>query len=87
MGDNYGLFEPVHGSAPDIAGIGIANPIAAILAANMMLDYLREDKWADRVQNAVVTVLEEGKHLTPDLGGSSSTSEVTEAIIAVLEKS
>ena len=87
MGDNYGLFEPVHGSAPDIAGKGIANPIAAILAAKMMLDYLGEDKWAERVETAVVTVLKDGKHLTPDLGGSSTTSEVTEAIIAVLEKS
>lgn len=87
IGDNYGLFEPVHGSAPDIAGKGIANPIAAILAAKMMLDYLGEDKWAERVENAVVAVLEEGKNLTPDLGGSSTTSEVTEAIIAVLEKS
>jgi isopropylmalate/isohomocitrate dehydrogenase-like protein len=87
IGDNYGLFEPVHGSAPDIAGKRIANPIAAILAAKMMLDYLGEDKWAERVENAVVTVLKEGKQLTPDLGGSSTTSEVTEAIIAVLEKS
>lgn len=87
IGDNYGLFEPVHGSAPDIAGKRIANPIAAILAAKMMLDYLGEDKWAEQVENAVVTVLKQGKQLTPDLGGSSTTSEVTEAIIAVLEKS
>jgi len=87
IGDNYGLFEPVHGSAPDLAGKRIANPIAAILAAKMMLDYLGEDKWAEQVENAVVTVLKEGKQLTPDLGGSSTTSEVTEAIIAVLEKS
>jgi 3-isopropylmalate dehydrogenase len=86
IGDNYGLFEPVHGSAPDIAGKGIANPIAAILAAKMMLDYLGEDEWAERVENAVVTVLKEGKQLTPDLGGSSTTSEVTEAIMAALEK-
>jgi isopropylmalate/isohomocitrate dehydrogenase-like protein len=86
MGDNYGLFEPVHGSAPDIAGKGIANPIAAILAAKMMLDYLGEGKWAERVENAVVTVLKEEKHLTPDLGGSSTTREVTEAIISMLEK-
>ncbi len=86
IGDNYGLFEPVHGSAPDIAGKGIANPIAAILAAKMMLDYLGEDKWAERVEKAVVTVLKEEKHLTPDLGGSSTTSDVTEAIVAALEK-
>ncbi len=86
IGDNYGLFEPVHGSAPDIAGKGIANPIAAILAAKMMLDYLGEDKWAERVEKAVVTVLKEEKHLTPDLGGSSTTSDVTEAIVSALEK-
>ncbi len=86
IGDNYGLFEPVHGSAPDIAGKGIANPIAAILAAKMMLDYLGEDRWAERVEKAVVTVLKEEKHLTPDLGGSSTTSDVTEAIVSALEK-
>jgi len=85
MGDNYALFEPVHGSAPDIAGKGIANPMAAILSAKMMLDYLGEDRWAERVENAVVTVLKEGRHLTPDLGGESSTHEVTEAIIDALE--
>jgi len=87
IGDNYGLFEPVHGSAPDIAGKKIANPTAAILAAKMMLEYLGETEWAERVENAVVTVLKEGKHLTPDLGGNSTTHEFAEAIIGVLEKS
>ena len=85
IGDGYALFEPVHGSAPDIAGKGIANPMAAILSAKMMLDYLGEDEWAERVENAVVTVLKEGKHLTPDLGGNSTTHEVTDAIIDALE--
>jgi len=85
MGDNYALFEPVHGSAPDIAGKGIANPMATILSAKMMLDYLGESKWAERIENAVVTVLKEGKYLTPDLGGTSTTREVTEAIIDALE--
>jgi len=85
IGDDYALFEPVHGSAPDIAGKGIANPMATILSAKMMLDYLGENKWAERVENAVVTVLKEGKHLTPDLGGQSTTHEVTEAIIDALE--
>lgn len=85
IGDDYALFEPVHGSAPDIAGKGIANPMAAILSAKMMLNYLGENKWAEHVENAVVTVLKEGKHLTPDLGGTSTTREVAEAIIDALE--
>jgi len=85
IGGDYALFEPVHGSAPDIAGKGIANPMAAIMAAKMMLNYLGESKWAERVEKAVVTVLKEGKYLTPDLGGTSTTHEVTEAIIDALE--
>jgi len=85
IGDDYALFEPVHGSAPDIAGKGIANPMAAILAAKMMLNYLGENKWAERIENAVVTVLREGKCLTPDLGGTSTSHEVTEAIIDALK--
>ncbi|UCC58576.1 MAG: isocitrate/isopropylmalate dehydrogenase family protein [Candidatus Bathyarchaeum sp.] len=87
IGADFALFEPVHGSAPRLAGKGIANPMAAILASRMMLDYLGESKWAERVENAVVTVLKEGKSLTPDLGGSSSTTEVTDAIIKALKKS
>jgi len=84
IGADYALFEPVHGSAPRLAGKGIANPMAAILASKMMLDYLGENRWAERVEKAVVSVLEEGKVLTPDLGGSSSTKQVTDAIIDVL---
>jgi len=84
IGTDYALFEPVHGSAPRLAGRGIANPMAAIMASKMMLDYLGESRWAERVENAVVTVLEEGKVLTPDLGGSSSTKQVTDAIIDAL---
>lgn len=80
IGENNGLFEPVHGSAPDIAGKGIANPIAMILSAKMMLDYLGEKEAADRLENAVLKVLSEGKYVTPDLGGSSSTMEMSEAI-------
>lgn len=87
IGGSYGLFEPIHGSAPDIAGKGTANPIAAILSVKMMLDFLGEDEWAKRVEKAVLAVLEERKYLTPDLGGSSTTREVTEAIINRLEKS
>ncbi len=86
IGNDYALFEPVHGSAPDIAGKGIANPMAAILSAKMMLNYLGETKWAERIENAVVTVLREGKCLTPDLGGTSTSHEVTEAIIDALKE-
>jgi isopropylmalate/isohomocitrate dehydrogenase-like protein len=85
IGTDYALFEPVHGSAPRLAGKGIANPMAAILASRMMLDYLGEDMWAERVENAVVAVLKDGKILTPDLGGSSSTIQVTDAIIKALK--
>ena len=86
IGDDYGFFEPVHGSAPDIAGKGIANPIAAILSARMMLDHLGESVWAQRVEDAVVSVLKEGNSLTPDLGGTSTTVELTEAVIDALER-
>jgi methanogen homoisocitrate dehydrogenase len=81
IGDDYALFEPVHGSAPDISGKGIANPIGAILSAKMMLEYLGEKGAAKKIENAVENVLREGKKLTPDLGGDSTTNETTEAII------
>ncbi|PVX23925.1 MAG: isocitrate dehydrogenase [Candidatus Bathyarchaeum sp.] len=84
IGTDYALFEPVHGSAPRLAGKNIANPMATFLASKMMLDYLGENKWAQRIENAIVTVLKEGKVLTPDLGGSSSTTQVTDAIIDAL---
>ncbi len=86
IGVDYALFEPVHGSAPRLAGKGIANPMAAFLASKMMLDYLGEERWAERVENAIVSVLKDGKVLTPDLGGSSSTKQVTDAIVRVLKK-
>ncbi|MEJ2271400.1 MAG: isocitrate/isopropylmalate family dehydrogenase, partial [Candidatus Bathyarchaeota archaeon] len=84
IGKDYALFEPVHGSAPRLAGRNIANPIAAILASKMMLDYLGEKRWAKRLENAVVSVLEEGSVLTPDLGGASSTTQLTDAIIQAI---
>lgn len=80
IGEDNGLFEPVHGSAPDIAGKGIANPIAMILSAKMMLDYLGEKKEADRLEHAILKVLSEGKDVTPDLDGNASTMEMSEAI-------
>jgi isocitrate/isopropylmalate dehydrogenase len=75
------MFEPVHGSAPDIAGKGIVNPMAAILTAAMMLEFLGARRAAARIRKAVTAVLAEGKVRTPDLGGRSRTKEVTAAII------
>ncbi|MFH1399013.1 MAG: isocitrate/isopropylmalate dehydrogenase family protein [Candidatus Woesearchaeota archaeon] len=80
IGDQTAIFEPVHGSAPDIAGKGIANPLAAILAAKMMLDYLGEKKYALRVEKAVNWVLKQ-RQVTPDLGGTLNTKQVTDAVL------
>ncbi len=74
------MFEPVHGSAPDIAGKGIANPLATIFSAAMMLDHLGLGEAARRMEAAVQQVLAEGRLRTPDLGGSSSTGEVVQAV-------
>jgi homoisocitrate dehydrogenase len=81
IGENFGLFEPVHGSAPDIVGKGVANPVAAVLSAGLMLGYLGEREWANKLDRAVYATLEEAKVLTPDLGGSSTTIDVTDRII------
>ncbi len=78
------MFEPVHGSAPDIAGRGIANPLAAILSATMMLDHLGEAGAARSIEGAVKAVLAAGSVRTPDLGGSSGTDEVAAAVVAGL---
>lgn len=78
------MFEPVHGSAPDIAGKGIVNPLAAILTASMMLEHLQMTAAAQELEAAVAAVLAEGKVRTPDLGGSNRTDEVTNAVLARL---
>ncbi len=81
---NVGLYEPIHGSAPDIAGLGKANPLATILSAAMMLRYsLGQGAAADRVEAAVAAVLEAG-HRTADLGGTLSTSAMGDAVLAEL---
>lgn len=79
------MFEPVHGSAPDIAGKGIANPLAAIFSAAMMLDHLKFARSAERLNVAVTDVLESGRVRTPDLGGTSSTEDVVRAVAEALE--
>jgi tartrate dehydrogenase/decarboxylase/D-malate dehydrogenase len=78
------LFEPVHGSAPDIAGKGIANPVGAVLSAAMMLDWLGEEPAAAAVRRAVERTLALG-HLTPDMGGRLTTSQLTTALVERLE--
>jgi isocitrate/isopropylmalate dehydrogenase len=78
------LFEPVHGSAPDITGKGIANPLAAILSAGLMLDHLGLAKSAAALHAGVAKVLKDRKSLPPDLGGNAKTIEVAEAVLAAL---
>jgi 3-isopropylmalate dehydrogenase len=78
------MFEPVHGSAPDIAGKGIANPVAAILSVAMMLDHLGHSQSAGRVRRAVAQVLAAGSPRTPDLGGDGTTTLVGDAVLKAL---
>lgn len=80
--EGVSMFEPIHGSAPKHAGKNVANPIATILAGQMMLDHLGEAKAANKVEQAVIKVLKEGKAKTRDIGGKSSTSKVGDAIAA-----
>jgi tartrate dehydrogenase/decarboxylase/D-malate dehydrogenase len=78
------MFEPVHGSAPDIAGQGRANPLGAIWSGAMMLRHLGLVEEAGRVERALDAVTDDGRLLTADLGGSASTREVGEAVLAAL---
>jgi len=82
IGDDAAVFEAVHGSAPDLAGKGVANPLAVIMSGVMMLRHLHEDASADRIRKAYDTVLAEGKTLTKDLGGEANTEEFADAVIA-----
>lgn len=84
IGTDCAIFEAVHGSAPDIAGQGKANPIALTLSGAMMLDYLGEKEAAQRIRQAITTVLAAGTATTPDLGGTGTTATLTEAIIKAL---
>ena len=84
IGKNAAIFEPVHGSAPDIAGKGIANPGAMLLAACMMLEHMGEADAGNRIRRALLEVVREKKTVTPDLGGKASTSQFGDAIIQKL---
>ena len=81
LGKDIAIFEAVHGSAPDIAGQGIANPIALLQAACMMLEHIGKKDIASKITNAILKTLNNGESLTKDLGGSSTTKELTQAII------
>lgn len=78
------IFFIVHGSAPDIAGQNKANPIAAIRSAGLLLEHMGYPKQASKIYNAVESVMRKGDILTPDLGGSSTTQQVTDAILKAL---
>jgi isocitrate dehydrogenase (NAD+) len=85
IGDDAAVFEAVHGSAPDLAGKNAANPLALIMSGVMMLEHIHEDALARKVHTAYEAVLAEGKTLTRDLGGTASTTEFADAIIAKLK--
>jgi isocitrate/isopropylmalate dehydrogenase len=85
IGDRYAVFQPSHGSAPDIAGQGIANPVATILSAAMMLDWLGEADAAERIRTAVRAVFADPRARTRDMGGRMTTPEMGSAVIAALE--
>jgi tartrate dehydrogenase/decarboxylase/D-malate dehydrogenase len=80
------MFEPVHGSAPDIVGQGVANPVAMVWATAMMLDHLGQGEAARQVERAIEGALGDPKLRTPDLGGRATTREVTEGIVQALRR-
>ena len=86
VGEEYAVFEAVHGSAPDITGKGIANPTALIFSGVLMLRHLGEDRAADRVSEACFRVLERGEMRTPDLGGKATTREYAAALVRELSR-
>ncbi|MBI3087252.1 MAG: hypothetical protein HYY88_16230 [candidate division NC10 bacterium] len=81
MGEEYAVFEAVHGSAPDIAGKGIANPLAITMSGGMMLKHLGEEKAAQALDEAIQAVLKQGRTVTRDLGGTATTREMADAIM------
>ena len=85
IGDQAAMFEAVHGTAPDIAGKGLANPTALLMSSVMMLDHLGELPAAHRIQAALEKVYREGKHTTQDVGGKAGTAEFTDAVVSALQ--
>ena len=85
IGDECAMFEAVHGTAPDIAGKGFANPTALLMSSTLMLDHLGERTAAERVQNALENVYRDAKHTTRDVGGKAGTEEFADAVIAALK--
>jgi 3-isopropylmalate dehydrogenase len=81
---SFGLYEPSHGSAPDIAGKGIANPLASAWTAGQMLTFFGYPEWEEKIVGAIERMLVEKKALTPDMGGSASTSECGDEMVRVL---
>ena len=86
IGDECAMFEAVHGTAPDIAGKGLANPTALLMSSVLMLDHLAERTAAERIQKAIEKVYREGKHTTRDVGGRAGTEEFADAVIAALKQ-
>ena len=85
LGDKHALYEPVHGTAPDIAGRGIANPVGTILSVALMFEYsIGRKDLAQRIEDAVEKCLQAGT-VTADLGGSATTEQVTEQILSALK--
>lgn len=84
LGDEYSLFEPSHGAAPDIAGRGIANPLALVLSASLMLRHLGEMQLGQEIEHAVEKLLHENKIVTPDFGGSATTNDVAKELTQIL---
>ncbi len=86
IGSDVAMFEATHGAAPDIAGRGLANPIALILSAALLLDHIGESAPAHRIRQCVSALLEEGRKLTPDLGGTATTAELTRELCSDIER-
>ncbi|HLL07156.1 MAG TPA: isocitrate/isopropylmalate family dehydrogenase, partial [Nocardioidaceae bacterium] len=84
-GNVPGIFEPVHGSAPDIAGKGVANPVACLLSATLLLEDLGHDDAAGAVRKAVGSALQDPAHHTPDLGGQATTADLASAVMDRME--
>ena len=80
------MFEPIHGSAPELAGLNVSDPLATVWSASQMLDFFGHEEWGKRLLDAIEKLLSEGKVLTPDLGGNSSTQDVGDEIVRILRE-